>query len=32
MTDPTFRTIKRLFVQSFKAGDNDPIRNSFDKY
>ena len=32
MTDPTFRTIKRLFVQSFKAGDNDPIRNSFNKY
>ena len=32
MTDPTFRTIKRLLVQSFKAGDNDPIRNSFDKY
>ena len=32
MIDPTFRNINRLFVQSIKAGENDPTRNSFDKY
>ena len=32
MIDSTFRNINRLFVQSFKAGENDPTRNSFDKY
>ena len=29
---PTFRNINRLFVLSFKNGDNDPTRNSFDEY
>ena len=28
----TFRNINRMFVQSFKAGENDPTRNSFVKY
>ena len=32
MTDPKFRNINRLFVLSFKNGDNDPTRGSFDKY
>ena len=32
MIDPTFRNINRLFVLSFKNGDDDPARNSFDKY
>ena len=32
MIHPTFRNINRVFVQSFKAGENDPTRNSFDKY
>ena len=32
MSDPTFRNINRLFVFSFKNGNNDPTRNSFDKY
>ena len=32
MIDPTFRNINRLLVLSFKNGDNDPGRNSFDKY
>ena len=32
MIDPTFRNIDRLFVLSFKNGDNYPKRNSFDKY
>ena len=30
--DPTFRNIDRLFVLSFKNGNDDPTRNSFDKY
>ena len=30
MTDPKIRNINRLFVPSFKIGDNDPARNSFD--
>ena len=32
MTDPTFRNINRLFLLSFKNGDNDLTRNTFDKY
>ena len=32
LIDPTFRNINRLFVLSFKNGDNDPTRNSFDEY
>ena len=30
--DPTFANIIRLFVLSFKNGDNVPERNSFVKY
>ena len=32
MIDPKFRNINRLFVLSFKNGDNDPTRGSFAKY
>ena len=32
MINPTFRNINRLFVLSFKDGNNDPTRDSFDKY
>ena len=32
LIDPTFRNINRLFAISFKNGNNDPIRGSFDKY
>ena len=32
MTDPTFRTINRLFVLLFKNGDDDTKRDSFDKH
>ena len=32
LNDPTFRNIKRLFVLSFKNGNDNPTRNSFDKY
>ena len=32
LVDPTFRNIYRLFVLSFKNGNNDPTRNYFDKY
>ena len=32
MIDHTFRNINRLFVQSFKVGENDPTRNYFFKY
>ena len=32
MIDPTFRNINRLFVLSFKNGDDDPRIDSFDKY
>ena len=32
MIDLTFRNIIRLFVPSFKNGDNNPTRNSFLKY
>ena len=31
LTDPKFRN-NRLFILSLKNGDNDPTRNSFDKY
>ena len=31
MGDPTFKNINRLFLLSFKNGDNDPTRNSFNK-
>ena len=30
--DPTFKNINRLSVQSFKVGENDPIRNYFVRY
>ena len=32
MIDPTFKNIYRLFVLSFKNGDDDSTRNSFYKY
>ena len=32
LIDPTFRNINRLFVLSFKNGNDDPTRDSFDKY
>ena len=32
MTDKKFRTIDRLFVLSFKNGDDDPTEISFDMY
>ena len=32
LIDPTFRNINRLFILSFKNGNNDPTRDSFDKY
>ena len=32
MIDPAFRNINRLFVLSFKNGENDPTRDSFEKY
>ena len=32
LIDPTFGNINRLFVLSFKNGNDDPIRNYFDKY
>ena len=32
LIDPTFRNINRLFVLSFKNGNNDPTRDSFEKY
>ena len=30
MTDPTFRNINRLLVNSFKNGDDNPTKNYFD--
>ena len=27
-----FRNINRLFIVSFKNGDDDPTRDSFEKY
>ena len=32
LIDSTFRNFNRLFVLSFKKGDNDPTRSSIDKY
>ena len=32
LIDPTFRNIDRLFVLSFKNGNDDPTRSSLDKY
>ena len=32
MIDPTCRNINRLFFLSFKKGNDDPTRNSFDEY
>ena len=32
LIDKTFRNINRLFVLSFKNGNNDPTINSFDRY
>ena len=32
LIDLTFRNINRLFVLSFKNGNDDPTKNSFDKY
>ena len=32
MIDPAFRNVNRLFVLSFKNGDDDPARNSFYVY
>ena len=32
LIDPAFRNINRLFVLSFKNGNSDPTRDSFDKY
>ena len=32
LKETTFRNINRLFVLSFKNGNDDPIRNSLDEY
>ena len=32
LIDPTFRNINRLFVLLLKNGNNDPTRDSFEKY
>ena len=32
LIDPPFRNINRLFVLSFKNGNDDPTRYAFDKY
>ena len=32
LIDPIFKNINRLFVLSFKNGNNDLKRNSFDNY
>ena len=32
MIDSTFRNIDTLFVLSFKNGENDPTRSSFENY
>ena len=32
LIDPTFRNINRLFVLTFKNGNNDPTRDSVNKY
>ena len=31
MVDPAFRNINRMFVFSFKNGNDDPAKDSFDK-
>ena len=31
LIDPTFTNINRLLVLSFRDGDNDPTRDSFEK-
>ena len=32
LIDPAFRNINRLLAPLFKNSDNDPMRDSFDKY
>ena len=32
LIDPEFTDINRLFLLSFKNGNNDPTKDSFDKY
>ena len=32
LIDPTFRNINRFFILPFKNGNNNPTRDSFDKY
>ena len=32
LIDPTYRNINRLFIRSFKNGDDNPPRYYFDKY
>ena len=32
MIDPTLRNINRVFVSSFKNGNNDPTRHFFDDF
>ena len=32
MIDPKFRNINKLFILSFKTGNNDPTKTSFVKY
>ena len=32
LIDPTFKNINRLFAFSFKNSNNDPTRDSFEKY
>ena len=32
LIDPIFRNINRLFVLSFKNGNDDPTRDSFNRY
>ena len=32
LIDPAFTNINRLLVLSFKNGNNNPSRNSYDKY
>ena len=32
LIDPTFRNINRLFVLSIRNGNDDPMRDSFNKY
>ena len=32
LIDPKFRNINTLFVLSFKNGNDDPMRDTFDKY